>query len=181
MSDLCAAAQELVSDIGYKVQAVLVEEDEEEEENVEGKDDRKNDTQSRTEPGPEETLTVEEVVKNDIRDETQTQTEPEETSEEKLKDEVEQEQQGVQEITAKTDDNEETEDELKEAEEEERDEEERVEITFYPATLDEPVQLVREENKVMDAEEMHDQSQQNQGPVEQNEEVLAATGNLSQC
>uniref|UniRef100_A0A673CIM3 Drebrin n=1 Tax=Sphaeramia orbicularis TaxID=375764 RepID=A0A673CIM3_9TELE len=144
-------AAEQVADIGYKVQAVLVEEDEEEETEVQEED--KEETQ------PCAVNTEEEKGKEQEKEEEEREEEEQEVEQEqekKVEEEVEEEE----------------EEEEKEEQPEEEKEEEGLKQESEPATLEEPVEFVQEkeeeeeEEEEDEAEEVNDQSKDSQAPAE---------------
>ncbi|KAJ0019313.1 hypothetical protein NQD34_006882 [Periophthalmus magnuspinnatus] len=155
LPDQAISAAELASEISYKVQTVLVEEDEEEEEDVK----EKEDTQPKTEPQPDpeesaeenETRTQLEQVETIEEEEV---TEPEETSAEKEQDQTE--KRVMEEVHGVMENTEDTEAEVKEAEEET---EQIMEEEHVYVTSKEPEQ---QENEEMIAEDGPDESESNE-------------------
>lgn len=152
---------ELVSDTGYKVQAVLVEEDEEEDE--EEHEEHKPETQPKpcavtTEPAKTE------AEEEDEEEAEEKEEEKEEKEEQELEDNREEEEKVEEREEQVVEDKKEEEEEKVEEEEEEEVDELKQEIE--PASVEEPEEMTQDEEEVKEDGERNNQSQKNQCPDE---------------
>ncbi|XP_030000022.1 drebrin-like protein A isoform X2 [Sphaeramia orbicularis] len=158
-------AAEQVADIGYKVQAVLVEEDEEEETEVQEED------KEETQPCAVNTVKEAEELESEEKEKEEEKGKEQEKEEEE-REEEEQEVEQEQEKKVEEEVEEEEEEEEKEEQPEEEKEEEGLKQESEPATLEEPVEFVQEkeeeeeEEEEDEAEEVNDQSKDSQAPAE---------------
>ncbi|XP_041793139.1 drebrin-like protein A [Chelmon rostratus] len=141
---------ELVSDFGYKVQAVLVEEDE-------GEDVEEHES-GTAETQPQPCAVAAEPVQAEAEEQEQEEEEEKEEKVEQERDEEEeeeQEQERDKEVEQERDN-----------EEEEEEEEEGLKEGAVTALLEEPEEVVQEEEEAKEVGEENDQSEESQAPAE---------------
>ncbi|XP_051279702.1 drebrin-like protein A isoform X1 [Dicentrarchus labrax] len=159
---------ELVSDIGYKVQAVLVEEDEEEDVEEHEEDVAERQPQLcavNTEPVQIEAEEQKQEEEEEKEEEQEEQEKYKEEQEEEEKEE-EQEEQGEQKEQEKDKEEQEEEENNEEQEKDKEEEKEGLKQDAEPASMEQPVEVVWEEEEAKEDGEENDQSEDSQATAE---------------